>query len=78
MDTEIRSYEQSVRIAYLLNSSIPSLNLCVNLTSKYRGPVYAPSFDMNQSIKVLLDIIGLISVNKVYMSSPTMLDPQCL
>ena len=36
--------------------------------------MYAPSFDLNQSIKVPLDSIGLISVNKVYMSSPPMLD----
>ena len=37
--------------------------------------MHAPSFDLNQSIKVVLDSVGLISVNKVYMSSPTMLDP---
>ena len=66
---------QNVRMTYLLNSSTPSLNVCVSSNGKFRGPVYAPSFDLNQSIKVPLDSIGLISVNKVYMSSPAMLDP---
>ena len=31
-------------------------------------------FNYNQSIKVPLDSIGVISLNKVYMSSPPMLD----
>ena len=53
----------------------PHHSMCVSSNGKFWGPVYAPSFDLNQCIKVPLDSIGLISVNKVYMSSPPMLDP---
>ena len=61
-------------MAYNLNSMQPTLNLCLSSNGKYRGAVYAPSFDLSQSIKVPLDSIGVISLNKVYMSSPPMLD----
>ena len=61
-------------MAYNLNSSQPTLNLCLSSNGKYRGAIYAPSFDLSQSIKVPLDSIGVISLNKVYMSSPPMLD----
>ena len=61
-------------MAYTLNSSLPSLNLCLSSNGKYRGSVCTPSFDLSQSIKVPLDSIGLISLSKLYMSSPSMLD----
>ena len=63
-------------MAYTLNSSLPSLNLCLSSNGKYRGAleIATPSFDLSQSIKVPLDSIGLISLSKLYMSSPPMLD----
>ena len=61
-------------MAYSLNSSLPSLNLCLSSNGKYRGFVCTPSLDLSQSIKVPLDRIGLISLSKLYMCSPPMLD----
>ena len=60
-------------MAYQVNGSTPSINFCLSSHGQYRGELFAPSFDLSNSVRVPLDSVGIISLKKVYMTPPSIL-----
>ena len=75
MESEIRSYESECEDGVQPEqlSTVPESVFEFEWYT-YRGALATPSFDLSQSIKVPLGSIGLISLSKLCMSSPPMLD----
>ena len=60
-------------MAHVLNSSSPSVRICLTSRGNYRNEMHAPTFILMESQKVPQDSIGLLNMNRLMMNQPDLL-----